>query len=148
MSAPTTAAEVLAAHQRGQVALIREVDQSLWISCQGCTYQGPIDRPWVAHQADALREVFAGVWDEGATAEAHGAGFEPALELNPYREGGDPRRERPAVRTTVEWGIKALFDRGTILPKPEDHALDAVRRFPDDWALVRRTVTDWTQVHP
>jgi hypothetical protein len=28
----------------------------------------------------------AKAWDEGATAEAHGAGFEPALELNPYRE--------------------------------------------------------------
>jgi hypothetical protein len=95
-----------------------------------------------------LASVKAKAWDEGATAEARGAGFEPALELNPYREGGDPRRERPAVRTTVEWGIKALFDRGTILPKPAEHALDAVRRFPEDWALVRRTVTDWTQVHP
>jgi hypothetical protein len=28
----------------------------------------------------------AKAWDEGATAEARGAGFEPALELNPYRE--------------------------------------------------------------
>lgn len=70
------------------------------------------------------------------------------LEFAGMDEGGDPLWERPAVRTTVEWGIKALFDRGTILPKPAEHALDAVRRFPEDWALVRRTVTDWTQVHP
>jgi hypothetical protein len=52
------------------------------------------------------------------------------------------------TETTTEWGIKALFDRGTILPKPAEHALDAVQRFPRDWALVRREVTDWTQVHP
>jgi hypothetical protein len=99
VSAPTTAVDVLIAHQRRDAG-----------SCL-CGW-AELGRSHAAHQADALREA-------GLLAE-----------------------------TTVEWGIKALFDRGTILPKPAEHALDAVQRFPRDWALVRREVTAWTQVHP
>jgi hypothetical protein len=89
---PTTAAEVLAAHQRNQVALIREADQSLWIGCQGCAYQGPIDRPWTAHQADALREaglLVAEIVAETGPGAPSGAGAGGnATRVIPGRETG------------------------------------------------------------
>jgi hypothetical protein len=52
VSAPTTAVDVLIAHQRRDAG-----------SCL-CGW-AELGRSHASHQVDALREVFAGVWDEG-----------------------------------------------------------------------------------
>jgi hypothetical protein len=121
MSETTSVEGVLAAHQRRQVARIKESDQSLWIACQGCDYLGPLERPWAAHQADELRKAgLVGVttteWgvrhSQGFIHEEHGRPFTEAQARDRFNEfeAGDNRRRietrgknRLMRRQVTEW---------------------------------------------